>query len=434
MVVQSTGRKKWKVYSPPDPGVKPGADPFGRGKGDDSLNLYTMQDQYGCELLLEVTLEPGDALFVPAGFPHTTSTVVRSEESEALDDEGETEPSVHLTLGIDHHVWELDFLNARRLGLRRAGIRDVLVDDNKNEDDATANPFVGKVNELPRTVWKDLMSELPLGLLDDEDMAASDKLRDAAAVELQRLCSLLDPAAGGSGEQQLDLSFWTEVVDRLRQEGRELLEIHRDMYLAALEEGRQRQAEDAMTAHLRVAGQQGGSAPSSSVSASALLLSPERVQRLSLFRVKRYYDRINESKESLRRWSLERMPVEASSSAAANTEAAAPSVASEAPSSEGALTPDWAFVLPLKVGDDVEADLGGGAFFAAKVTRVSSDPLRFDVRFFDGDSESDLPRSRIRLLQPPRTSSSSEQPDPSRMTAKQLKKWKKQQEKLSKKR
>ena len=84
---------------------------------------------------------------------------------------------------------------------------------------------------------------------------------------------------------------------------------------------------------------------------------------------------------------------------------------------------DWAFSLPLKVGEEVEADLGG-AFFPATVTRVVNNA--YDVKFFDGDVENGLERSRLKLLTPPVVHS--DEPDIGSMTKKQLKRWKKQQE------
>jgi hypothetical protein len=70
VVIQTSGRKYWRVYAPTDPSKKPSADPFARGKMDDNLPLYQL-DENG-SLLLEVVLEAGDALFVPAGFPVRT--------------------------------------------------------------------------------------------------------------------------------------------------------------------------------------------------------------------------------------------------------------------------------------------------------------------------------------------------------------------------
>lgn len=92
------------------------------------------------------------------------------------------------------------------------------------------------------------------------------------------------------------------------------------------------------------------------------------------------------------------------------------------------LPENWAFTLDVKVGDHVEADLGG-AFFPATVTRVTGDT--YDVNFFDGDQETGLDRSMLKLITPPTVAT--EAVDTSNMTPKQLKRWKKQQEKKNKK-
>jgi len=381
LVVQTQGRKHWKVFAPPDPALKPGADIFARGKLDDSLPLYSLVEQ--SELLLETTLNPGDVLFCPAGFPHTTATVVD-------DDTSSPETSVHLTLGIDHHIWELDYLQTRRLALRRAGVSDMALGQAADGD----NPFVGKVNELQESVRNDLLAELPLGLLNEDDENAAAALVETTVAELERISKQVDPESAS----KVDATVWRETVERVRQQGVELLETHRDMYLAAMEEGRTREAEGAMTAHLPKQQRQ--------------TMSPERIQRLSLFRVKRYYDQINDSKQKLKEWSY------GGQAAIASTDDAAPVLAA-----------NWAFTLPIKVGDQVEADLGG-AFFPATVTRASSGT--YDVAFFDGDRETDLERGMIKLLSPPKAAASTDDVDTSQMTAKQLKRWKKQQEKSNK--
>lgn len=371
MVVQTSGRKHWRVYSPPNPALKPSADMFARGKGVDSLPLHALESEWGCQLLLETILNPGDALFIPAGFPHTTSTAIAGDDDTSLD-----ETSIHLTLGIDHHIWELDYLNARRMGLRRAGVVDTALGQ-VNDD---VNPFEGRVNELPSYIFKDLMAELPLGLLEVDEKAT--RFIDEVAAELQRLNHAID------ADMLVEHSVWKETAERFRQEGLELLDIHRDMYLAAMEEGQKRQAEDAMTAHLAT---------------PRRMLSPERMQRLSLFRVKRYYDCINESKARLKAWSYEGKPAVA-----------------------GGLAVDWAYTVSVNVGDQVEALLGG-ALFPATVTKATGG--LYDVQFFDGDRESGLERSMIRLLETP-VSKQSADIEPSNMTAKQLKRWRKQQDRL----
>ena len=97
---------------------------FARGKGDDDLPAFSLEPDYGCELLVDVTLEEGDVLFVPAAFPHTTSTA----------QEGSTETSIHMTFGLDHHIWELDYVALREYALRRAGVKyTMLLSGNKDD-------------------------------------------------------------------------------------------------------------------------------------------------------------------------------------------------------------------------------------------------------------------------------------------------------------
>merc|ERR1712129_238989 len=187
---------------------------------------------------------------------------------------------------------------------------------------------------------------------------------------IQHLSHLLHPATA----TKIESSLWKQTAQKFRQQGVELLEIHRQMYLAAIDEGHTRQTE------------------------SKFILSPQNMHRLSCFRVKNYFDQINSSIAGLHQWSS---------------------------SSVNELPENWEYTLPLKVGDEVEADLGG-AFFSATVTRASSNS--FDVQFFDGDIETGLPRDMIKLLSPPDNDSSDV--DTSKMTKKELKRWKKKQKKV----
>lgn len=373
VVVQTAGRKRWKVYAPPDPSKKPLADIFARGKNDDMMPVYALEKD--TELLIETITNAGDILFMPAAFPHTTSTL----------DETVTETSVHLTFGIDHHIWELDYLSSRRLALRRAGVADTFLGQAKDGE----NPYTGKVNELPKAILKDLLSELPLGLLDDDEKAAS--ILAKATVELERISREVDENTANA----VDPMIWKETIDRIRQQGSELLEIHRGMYLAAVQEGRTRDAEEAMIAHLN--------------SSHRRVMTPERMQRLSLFRVKRYFDKVNESKQALKEWSL------------------SGNASRDKTGSLTTLPEDWALTMPVKVGQQVEADLGG-AFFAARVIRASGGT--YDVEFFDGDREIGLTRNQIKLMSPTDIVSGNDV-DLSGMTPKQRKRWKKQQETMN---
>jgi hypothetical protein len=72
LVVQMEGAKRWRVFTPPTDGdVKPNADPFARGKGEDSLPLHNLlegrEGRLGSELLMDVVTREGDVLYIPAG-------------------------------------------------------------------------------------------------------------------------------------------------------------------------------------------------------------------------------------------------------------------------------------------------------------------------------------------------------------------------------
>eukprot|EP00956_Cyclotella_meneghiniana_P030623 scaffold77754_cov23-Cyclotella_meneghiniana.AAC.1 len=72
LVVQMEGAKRWRVFTPPKDGdVKPYADPFARGKGEDSLPLHTLlegkEGRLRSELVMDVVTREGDVLFIPAG-------------------------------------------------------------------------------------------------------------------------------------------------------------------------------------------------------------------------------------------------------------------------------------------------------------------------------------------------------------------------------
>ena len=74
LILQSAGRKHWKVFAPP---AVEEVDPLRRGKDGDVLDAAMLG-----EPLLEATLEPGDVLYVPLGFPHATSTSCVNELRE----------------------------------------------------------------------------------------------------------------------------------------------------------------------------------------------------------------------------------------------------------------------------------------------------------------------------------------------------------------
>ena len=158
VVVQTQGRKHWRVYTPPNPALDSMADMYARGKGEDALPLHALESTHGCTKLIDVTLEAGDVLFVPAGFPHTTDTA-EEEKGEGSAEDKEDATSIHLTFNLDTHVWDLDYLSARRLALARAGVPDTALGQTRDTD----NRYVGQANLLPSKIRADLFEALPLG-------------------------------------------------------------------------------------------------------------------------------------------------------------------------------------------------------------------------------------------------------------------------------
>jgi len=115
-VLQACGAKRWRVFGPPSPSKKPLADPLARGKAHDALALSELG-----EPLIDTVLAPGQLLYVPAGFPHTTDTCNTGEAGAAAD-----EDSVHLTIGLDTHIWGLNYAGMRSGALARAQLPDTL--------------------------------------------------------------------------------------------------------------------------------------------------------------------------------------------------------------------------------------------------------------------------------------------------------------------
>uniref|UniRef100_A0A7S2XYX3 Bifunctional lysine-specific demethylase and histidyl-hydroxylase n=1 Tax=Fibrocapsa japonica TaxID=94617 RepID=A0A7S2XYX3_9STRA len=162
-VVQTQGQKHWRVFAPPEPKLRPAADPFVRGKGRDVLSL----EELG-EPLIDTVLSPGQVLYVPAGFPHTTDTVQRAEGAE---DEARLEdPSVHLTIGVDTHIWGLNYAGLRGCALRRAGLEDLL-----------------DLEGVEAAAYWDLQRCLPLGFLSQDMWRQSGRYSEGKRVVVQSM-------------------------------------------------------------------------------------------------------------------------------------------------------------------------------------------------------------------------------------------------------
>lgn len=96
--------------------------------------------------LVDTVIQPGDVLYVPTGFPHTTDTTTAVD---GVDESVFRDASVHLTMGLDTHVWCLTKAHMRWSLLQRCNKR---FNVDLNDDDI---------------YWK-AMASIPVGFLGGE--------------------------------------------------------------------------------------------------------------------------------------------------------------------------------------------------------------------------------------------------------------------------
>lgn len=208
-VLQTQGQKRWRVFSPPSVAGSPRADPFARGKGKDALPLASLGAP-----LLDTVMQPGQVLYIPAGFPHTTDT---------LEGVSSTEPSVHLTVGLDSHVWGLSFAGLRSYALRRSGQESEL-----------------NLAQVDNAAYWAMQEALPLGFLSEEIVAEQrgfgSGMRAALQAEtiarlLQRMRRLEPTRWAALSDAQLAAQIGAdEAATRLLAHHRTVTEILRNMY------------------------------------------------------------------------------------------------------------------------------------------------------------------------------------------------------------
>jgi hypothetical protein len=380
VVIQTQGRKKWRIYSPPDSAVKSHADSFCRGKGQDELSVQMLNDE-GSELLLDVTLLPGDVLFVPARFPHTTDTLncyddihSTSSASGIFDGDGddgnkEKDASIHVTLGLDTHVWAMNYMSMRTLALRRFDIHDVLESDDRTVSfDRNMDKCVGKVNQLSCDLREGLFSSLDNTCCDgtlvlEKNMARSRMLAKNLLMFHERAnieCGWVD-----KNHNSLTLDQCLETVIHFQTIAQKIIKSHDGMYIAALEEERRRDVEG------------GGWAMN-----VGDVMVKERADRLSIFRVPVFFEQLDELREELRAWG----------------DREGDQVTSTGQSSRQ----PWMTLPIILNGDQVEANLLDNSYagakcswLSAKIVKVRSDGL-FNLQLFDGTMEEGVDRHDIK--------------------------------------
>jgi bifunctional lysine-specific demethylase and histidyl-hydroxylase NO66 len=163
-VLQVHGRKRWEVYRP--------------GPGDDP--------KHPGERLLDVTLEPGDCLYVPLGFPHAVWT--------------ERSASAHLTVGVLTYKWQELLRHAVLQVLDERAFRQALPPGFAENPAALAAAVAEQLGELQRR----------LGKLDPAQLA------DSAA---RRFWSSRPPLLTGQLQQLLALDAVTDATVVRRRAG-----------------------------------------------------------------------------------------------------------------------------------------------------------------------------------------------------------------------
>ncbi len=151
-LLQTDGKKHWKVYAPSQDrplsygitvGSKKFSGPYSRqrlGRHTPGRYSTTLTTQKGTDgLLLDVTLTPGDLLYIPRGFDHEATT------SDDL--------SMHITLGVYGYSWHVAAVYAlSRLVEEHGEFRDFLPHDlpTRNLDAAGIEETSARIAELVR--------------------------------------------------------------------------------------------------------------------------------------------------------------------------------------------------------------------------------------------------------------------------------------------
>lgn len=140
VIIQTHGRKRWRVWPPPNQVYRPHIFHMEGKSGDKAIHTEALGMP-----LLDMVLEPGQMLYVPRGFVHTTSTPL-----------GEVETSVHVTMNLETSVVRqtYDALMVCACGLMTEALDDVNEDTFAQLWDLIDSSNVTRVRE-----------ELPFGFL-----------------------------------------------------------------------------------------------------------------------------------------------------------------------------------------------------------------------------------------------------------------------------
>ena len=304
-----------------------------------------------------MTLVPGDVLFVPARFPHTTDTLECYDDEEYREGDGDRQEqdssSIHLTVGLDTHVWSMNFVSMRRLGLRKFGKADILSGHDLLDDDGDdGSSCTGAINLLSLELREHLFSSVDGCLLstgNDGGLGPPPELERRRSVrQVAADLELLIAKVDGDAAAWLSFDQCVEVVEQFRDVGQKIFDTHAAMYGAAMEEERMRRGEPEWNADET--------------------MTKDQSDRLSIFRVPMFLEQLDGFREELRAWSVEG-------------------------SGRRAQVP---IIHSLLDGDQVEVNLEGGiSWIPAMIVNVRADGL-FDVQLFNGEESYGIRRAAIK--------------------------------------
>jgi len=222
LILQCQGRKHWRIYSKPDPSLSPNSDPFARGKSDDNLPLHRVEE-FGCKKVMDIDLEEGGVLYIPAGWPHTTDTTSFNNGDDENKNDGEKD-SIHITFGVDTHIWDLNYFEIRRAAYASEGIggfgltiEGVNVIANEDIRETLWHNFSGESEK------KENFSKIADELMGIDKYIAEEGMHTIAGDSP----SLLFPSR----------ETYLRTIDLFHKHSQRILQIHKEMYQEAIDEG-----------------------------------------------------------------------------------------------------------------------------------------------------------------------------------------------------
>lgn len=217
LVFQTQGAKRWRVYMPPK--RSKGVDPLNRGKAGDVLSFDELDQP-----IIDIVLRKGDCLYVPTGFPHTTDTYIQDDISHNDHQPilSAPEMAVHLTMGLDTHVWGLTLAHLRWSVLQRCDKEHTI---NIENDDifwqAMETIPIGFL--VPGDSWKTTIENIK------EGKGLDDTYSQLVVEEVKRIMLLLEPERWTKEELPTDEDIHQVIDYMISNHLQALMEVQEEM-------------------------------------------------------------------------------------------------------------------------------------------------------------------------------------------------------------